>query len=188
MRSRNSLWVVLAAAVIVIAAVCLLILRMQPQALGDDDLAGLVRSKDIGLPAEPENEFFEKTRTFDGSIKVHYRAFGLGERQRSTVDEITMVYPDSVHAALGFQGMKIGGNGGFAVAAAGKNESMVAREVHFGWADHTYWADYRVGDNIVGVCVIVQTGSIVHFISLNGMLVNETAFEPILRSHWKPVS
>jgi len=128
----------------------------------------------------------EKSRTLNGAIKVHYHASGLGTRQRSTVDEITMAYPGSVHAALGFEGMKIGGSSAFALAAD-KNESMVAREIDYDWADRTYWADYRVGETAVGAFVIVQTGSIVHFISLNGMTVNTNRFEPILRAHWKPV-
>jgi hypothetical protein len=175
-----------AAVVVIVVAIGFLVQRMQPLPLDDDDLAALVRSKELGFPAKPEDEVMEKSRTFNGAIKVHYHARALGSRQRSSVDQVNMTYPDSVHAAIGFEGMKIGGTSAFALAAD-KNESMVARDIDYAWADHTYWADYRVGEASAGAFVVVQTGSVVHFISLNGMTVNTNRFEPILRAHWQPV-
>lgn len=185
-RSRAWTWALPAAVAVIVLAIGLLVLRMQPLPLDDDDLAALVRSNELGFPAKPEDEIMEKSRTFNGAIQVHYHARALGSRQRSSVDEIAMTFPDTVHAAIGFEAMKVGGSSAFTLAA-GKNETMVARDVEYSWADHTYWADYRVGETVAGAFVIVQTGKVVHFISLNGMTVNNSRFEPILRAHWKPV-
>ena len=185
MRSRGWLWAWLAVAGIVLVGIGLVLLRMQPLPLDDDDFAGLIRSAELGFPAKPEDEVMQKRRTLNGAIKVHYRAGSLGTRQLSSIDEITMTYSSSTQAALGFEAMKIGGSSAFALAA-GKGQTMTAREIRYDWADRTYWADYRVGETAVGAFVIVQTANVVHFVSLNGLTVNADRLEPILRAHWKP--
>ena len=167
-----------------IAAVALFaVFYLKPMEVSDADRAALVLSKDIGLPAPDGNETFSKSRTMSAATELHYRAFALGTHGRGTLDEITFDYFAQPSAVLGFKSIALGGKGGFALAA-GKNQSMQPRDIHFAWADDSYWADYRVDGNVVGAFVLARVGNAVHFISLNGIVTDAQRLEPVLREHW----
>lgn len=181
-RSRGVLWpVLIISGCALLGVVYLLKLRTQP--MGDGDYAALIRAKDLGFAASDENESFEKRAMLDGTTEVHYRAHGLGAHQRATIDEMTFAYMTSANAVLGFEGMRIGGSKSFELAAR-SGERMVERNVQYPWADAAFWADYRVGDAQAGAFVIVRKGSTVHFISLNGMTLDKSKVDALLREHW----
>jgi hypothetical protein len=181
--NRKVLWSLLAFWSLAVA-VALAYLYFQPSPLDESDRATLVIAADLGFPASPGNENFEKRRII-GAIRVIYRARSLGPNKNATITEFTISYSNPASALLGFEAMKIGGTGGFALAA-GKNEAIVPQDVHFEWADNSYWGEYRVRDAPAGIFLLVRVGNTAHFLSINGLTIkSESAFESMLRQRWR---
>jgi hypothetical protein len=184
-KSPRIVWIALVCGVLLSFA--LAALYFQPLPLDAADRAMLVPAKSLVVTPGGAQEEFSKRRMLNGASKIHYHASHLGTRGQATVTQDILYCSNSASAIAAFAAMKIGGTSAFSLAAR-SNESMQAREVHYAWADQTYWADYRVGEATAGAFVIVRTGSTVHFISLNGLAPDASLFEGVLRAHWAPQS